>query len=472
MAAPLEQRFHASAPDAAITHGNGHPAPSVPDVWTAPVERSFNEALPVVVVLGAQWGDEGKGKLVDILSARADVCARFNGGHNAGHTLVVEGRKYSMHLLPCGILHDHTTSVIGNGVVLHLKSLLQELEHIRDIQPDALNRLVISSRVHLLFDIHQRVDGVQEEAKAKAGKAIGTTLRGIGPCYSTKASRNGLRAGDLLNFEVFEAKYIRLAQELKQRYGIIFDETEELERHRHYASVFRDRIIDTVSFLHNCIRERKKILVEGANATLLDLDFGTYPYVTSSTTTVGGVCTGLGLPPRLVGLSVGVVKAYTTRVGEGPFPTELLDATGAHLRDKGAEYGTTTGRPRRCGWIDIPALLYTSRINCFDCLNLTKLDVLSGLRELKICVAYKNKTSSAIMPQGYFPCTAEEFSLLEPVYECVPGWDGSLEHCKTVADFPEAARAYVRRLEQLLSIRCWWIGVGPGREHTVEVSFE
>ncbi|CBZ50758.1 putative adenylosuccinate synthetase [Neospora caninum Liverpool] len=459
----------APAADSTIAHQDERSVSKGPDIWAEQVKMRSSECSSLVVVVGAQWGDEGKGKLVDILSARADVCARFNGGHNAGHTLEVDGVRYGMHLLPCGIFHTRTVGVIGNGVVIHLKSLIAELEQIQTIHPDALNRLLISSRAHLLFDIHQKIDGLQEEAKAKVGDAIGTTRRGIGPCYATKALRTGVRVGDLLNFEVFEMKYTRLVQELKERYRLDFDEREELERHRHYANIFGERITDTVSFMRKCVSERKRVLVEGANATLLDLDFGTYPYVTSSSTTVGGVCTGLGVPPRFIGISIGVVKAYTTRVGEGPFPTELTDATGLHLREKGGEYGTTTGRPRRCGWIDIPALVYTAQINCFDCVNLTKLDVLSGLKELKICIAYKNKETSTIMPPGEFPCSAEEFSLVEPVYESMSGWDGSLELCRTSADLPEAAQAYVRRLEQLLCVQCRWIGVGPGRDDTIEV---
>ncbi|ESS33463.1 putative adenylosuccinate synthetase [Toxoplasma gondii VEG] len=439
------------------------------DIWAERVKQCHGEGSPLVVVVGAQWGDEGKGKLVDILSARADVCARFNGGHNAGHTLEIDGVRYGMHLLPCGIFHTHTIGVIGNGMVIHLKSLLSELEQIQKINPDALNRLLISSRAHLLFDIHQKIDGLQEEAKAKVGDAIGTTRRGIGPCYATKALRSGIRVGELLNFKVFETKYSRLVQELKEQYRLEFDDKEELERHRRYASILAERITDTAAYIRKSVNERKRILVEGANAALLDVDFGTYPYVTSSNTTVGGVCTGLGIPPRFIGLSVGVVKAYTTRVGEGPFPTELTDAIGLHLREKGGEYGTTTGRPRRCGWIDIPALVYTAQINCFDCINLTKLDVLSELKELKICISYKNKETSAIVAPGEFPCSAEEFSLLEPVYESMAGWNGSLEKCKTLEDLPEAAKAYVRRIEQLLSVQCRWIGVGPGRDDTIEV---
>ncbi|PHJ23294.1 adenylosuccinate synthetase [Cystoisospora suis] len=423
-----------------------------------------------VVVIGAQWGDEGKGKLVDILSASADMCARFNGGHNAGHTLMVDGAKYSMHLLPCGILHDHSLNVIGNGVVIHLKSLLDELESIKTVQPNALKRLLISSRAHLLFDIHQLVDGLQEETKAKSGRAIGTTLRGIGPCYASKASRIGVRAGDLLNIEIFEMKYVRLVHELKQRYGIAFDEADELRRHRHYAALLREQIVDTTWAVHKALREGKRVLVEGANAALLDLDFGTYPYVTSSSATVGGVCTGLGLPPRSIGLCVGVVKAYTTRVGEGPFPTELCGPIGAHLREKGAEYGTTTGRPRRCGWIDVPALLYAARINSFDCLNLTKLDVLTGLEEIKICVAYRDREKQECMPFYYFPSTVEEYAYLDPVYETMAGWTQNLESCKTLRELPAAAQAYVARLEQLLSLPCCWIGVGPDRSHTLTTS--
>lgn len=446
----------------------------------APVEdRRSRHPLPVgsldmlcpsskaVVVIGAQWGDEGKGKLVDSLCETADFCARFNGGHNAGHTLVVKGATYRMHILPCGVLHDRVLNVIGNGVVVHLKSLLEELRLVESVAPAALDRLVLSSRAHLLFDIHQLVDRMQEEERAKVGVAVGTTLRGIGPCYATKASRIGVRVGDLLDVKGFEIKYHRLVEHLKRSYQIEFDEKEELARHREYAEVFRKTIVDTVSLMDKAVKGNKKILLEGANAALLDVDFGTYPYVTSCSTTVGSVCTGLGVPLRAVGCCIGVVKAYTTRVGEGPFPTELSDDVGTHLRERGLEYGATTGRPRRCGWLDISLVFYACRLNAFDFLNLTKLDVLTGLPEVRLCINYKSKRSGERYPLGYYPLSTDDFEAIVPVYETMPGWTESLEGCRVFEELPLATQNYVKRIEELLQLRCRWIGVGPDRVQTI-----
>ncbi|OXB70952.1 UNVERIFIED_CONTAM: hypothetical protein H355_005177 [Colinus virginianus] len=421
----------------------------------------------VVVVIGAQWGDEGKGKLVDALCETADFCARFNGGHNAGHTLVVKGATYRMHLLPCGILHDCVLNVIGNGVVVHLKSLLEEIRLVETVAPAALNRLVLSSRAHLLFDIHQLVDRAQEAEKAKSGTAVGTTLRGVGPCYATKASRIGVRVGDLLEPKRFEVKYRRLVEHFKQAYQIDFDERDELDRHREYAEVFRNAIGDTVLLMDKALKGNKKILVEGANASLLDVDLGTYPYVTSCSTTLGGACTGLGIPTRVIGCCIGVVKAYTTRVGEGPFPTELTDNVGTQLRERGREYGSTTGRPRRCGWLDVSLVSYACRVNGFDFLNLTKLDVLTGLPDVRLCVNYSNKKSGEQYPMGYYPLCADDFEALVPVYETMPGWSESLENCRRFEELPAATQNYVKRIEELLQVRCRWIGVGPDRRQTI-----
>eukprot|EP00397_Hematodinium_sp_SG-2012_P023386 GEMP01024291.1.p1 GENE.GEMP01024291.1~~GEMP01024291.1.p1 ORF type:complete len:449 (+),score=78.78 GEMP01024291.1:49-1395(+) len=413
------------------------------------------------VVLGAQWGDEGKGKLVDILAQKVDLCARFNGGANAGHTLVVEGRKYAFHLLPCGMISKSCTNLIGNGVVLHIPTLLNELESLKSFDPDALKRLFISSRAHLLFDAHRIVDGMLEAEKDT--KAIGTTKRGIGPCYSTKTIRNGLRVGDLLHFDTFTEKLRALLTWLHKCYGVESDIEKEIEAYRGYAELLKDQIADSVYMMHKAIKENKRILAEGANAALLDIDFGTYPYVTSSNTTSGAISTGLGVPPKVIDCIIGVVKAYTTRVGAGPFPTELNDEMGDHLRSVGHEFGTTTGRPRRCGWLDIPMIHFSHCLNGYSSVNITKLDVLTGLKTLKICVAYKDG-NSRLLPVGYFPDHLDDLKEVRVVYEELPGWEEDISKARSMDDLPVNAQKYLRRVEEHLKVPISWVGVGPDRE--------
>ncbi|KAJ1840739.1 Adenylosuccinate synthase, partial [Coemansia sp. RSA 2703] len=305
----------------------------------------------VSVVLGTQWGDEGKGKLVDILAQNIDVC----GGNNAGHTIVVGGVKYAFHMLPSGLVNMDCISVVGSGVVVHLPSFFEELEDLQKQGLDCDDRLFISDRCHLVFDFHQIVDGMKEGELGRG--SIGTTKKGIGPAYSSKASRSGIRVHHLYHFDEFEKRFRTIVSARHRRYGDFeYDVEAELQRYRQLAERLRPFVIDSVEFLHKKLREGKRILVEGANALMLDIDFGTYPYVTSSNTGVGGVCTGLGIPPNKIGSVIGVAKAYTTRVGGGPFPTELVDEVGQKLRDVGAEYGVTTGRPRRCGWLDLVVL--------------------------------------------------------------------------------------------------------------------
>jgi adenylosuccinate synthase len=415
----------------------------------------------VVAVLGAQWGDEGKGKLVDVLAADFDIVARFNGGNNAGHTIVVDKVKYAFHLLPCGLLYPKALNVIGNGVVVHIPSLFKELEPLEKNGIDWKGRLFISDRAHLVFDVHQMVDGLQE---AQAGdKSIGTTKRGIGPAYSAKCSRSGLRAGDLLHFKNVEERLPVLIKDYQKHYGFEYDIAAEVERYREYAEMCKDMIVDTVSLVHNSIREGKQILVEGANAALLDIDFGTYPYVTSSTTTSGGICTGLGLPPSKIGGVIGVVKAYTTRVGEGPFPTELSCSIGKSMMTVGHEYGTTTGRPRRCGWLDLALLSYSHMLNGFASLNITKLDVLDHLDEIKICVAYKLDGK-----QITFPASLDDLALVEVVYETFPGWKCDISKAKTLAELPANAIAYLKRIEEVMDLPISWIGNGAGRTDMIK----
>jgi len=415
------------------------------------------------VVLGAQWGDEGKGKLVDILAQQAELCVRFNGGANAGHTLVVGKQKYAFHLLPCGFINRNCMNFIGNGVVVHIPTMLKELEALKSFDPNALDRLFISSRAHVLFDSHQAVDGLLEAEKD--GKAIGTTRRGIGPCYASKATRNGIRFADLINEDTLEEKIYELIKHQKLHYALAVVETDiakEVVKYKAYAKLLRSQIVDGVSFLHAEIDLGKKILVEGANAALLDIDFGTYPYVTSSSTTVGGVCTGLGVAPRTVDCTIGVVKAYTTRVGNGPFPTELNDDVGSFLRKAGHEFGTTTGRPRRCGWIDMPLLRYSHRLNGYDSINITKLDVMTGLKTIKICTHYR--IGDRILPDGYMPASLEQLAAVEPVYAELPGWTDDISNCSKFDDLPPNAKRYLHKLEQLAGVPISWVGVGPDRD--------
>lgn len=413
------------------------------------------------VVLGAQWGDEGKGKLVDILAQKADVCARFNGGANAGHTLIVEGKKYAFHLLPCGMISKTCKNLIGNGVVLHIPTMLQELEGLKSFDPDALKRLFISSRTQLLFDAHRVVDGMLEAEKDT--KAIGTTKRGIGPCYSTKTIRNGLRVGDLLHFETFQDKLRDLLTWLHKCYGVESDIEKEIGIYKGYSELLKDQIVDSVHMMHAALKDNKRILVEGANAALLDIDFGTYPYVTSSNTTSGAISTGLGVPPKVVDCVIGVVKAYTTRVGAGPFPTELKDENGAHMAKVGHEFGTTTGRPRRCGWLDIPMIRFSNCLNGYSSINLTKLDVLTGLKQLKICVAYKDKNGK-LLPEGYFPDHLDDLKDVQVVYETMEGWEEDITKARSTAELPKNAQKYLVRIQELADIPISWIGVGPDRE--------
>lgn len=423
--------------------------------------------MTVVAVLGSQWGDEGKGKLVDLLAGKFPVCCRFNGGANAGHTLVIDSKKYAFHLLPCGIMNAGCKNVIGNGVVLHIPTLMKEIAALSESIPEEeiLRRLVISNRASLLFDIHQTVDGLLETEKNS--KAIGTTKRGIGPCYSTKTMRNGLRVGDLLQFETFPKKFRALVEHLKMRYELGIGELDvenEIERYRIYAEKLKPLIVDTAVYINKAIDESgKDVLVEGANAALLDLDFGSYPYVTSSSVVAGGICTGLGLPAKKISKIIGVVKAYTTRVGGGPFPTELFDETGDFIRKAGAEFGTTTGRPRRCGWLDIPLLRYSHCLNDYSSVNLTKLDVLTGLNTIRVCTEYEG------VPHGSFPSTLDELGKVRPIYVDLPGWTEDISEAKSFEQLPRTAQAYVKFIEKETGIKIEWIGVGPGREDMVHV---
>ncbi|KAL7750462.1 Adenylosuccinate synthase [Sorochytrium milnesiophthora] len=414
----------------------------------------------VTVVLGSQWGDEGKGKLVDILAQQADVVARCQGGNNAGHTIVVDGVKFDFHMLPSGLVNPDCISVIGNGVVVHLPSLFQELENTEKKGIKTEGRIFLSDRAHLVFDVHQIVDGLREQELGRGG--IGTTKKGIGPAYSSKASRSGLRVHHLFAFDEFAEKYRKFVENRKRRYGHFEHDVEaELAKYKEYAQRIKPIVIDSIVYVNKAVREGKRVLVEGANACMLDIDFGTYPYVTSSNTTIGGVCTGLGLPPQKVKTVIGVVKAYTTRVGGGPFPTELLDATGEHLQNVGQEWGVTTGRKRRCGWLDVVVLRYSHMINGYTSLNLTKLDVLSELAEVKIGVqyTYTDTETGAVQRIDEFPASLALLERCAVEYETLPGWQCDISKVRTWAQLPPNAQAYIRRVEELVGAPIQWVGV-------------
>jgi len=423
----------------------------------------------VTCVLGAQWGDEGKGKLVDLLAHKYDIVARFNGGANAGHTLVVNGEKFAFHLLPCGMLYDDTTNIIGNGVVVHVPTLLEELRSLDDAKINYEGRLKISNRAHLLFDFHKVIDGAQE--RKRGSDKIGTTKRGIGPCYSSKMTRNGVRMGHLSCWVRFEELYLELFRSLQSQYPLSlkdYDTVEELQRYKEYVSILTPMIVDTIFTLNKLHREGKMIIAEGANAALLDIDFGTYPAVTSSSTTAGGISTGLGIAPSKIGALIGVVKAYTTRVGKGPFPTELEegDEFGDRMCKVGHEYGTTTGRRRRCGWLDIPLVQYSALVNAYTSINVTKLDILNDFEEIKIGVQYK--LSGEPLPPGMMPCTLADLSKVTVEYETLPGWESDISKFSSWEELPENAKGYIRRIEELVGVPVSWIGVGPNRAQMLQ----
>lgn len=419
----------------------------------------------MLVVLGAQWGDEGKGKLIDRLTADFDILARAAGGANAGHTIVVDSIKYAFHLLPSGLLNPHAVALIGNGVVLHIPKLLTEIVALKQKGVLIDGRLFLSDRAHLLFDYHQIVDGLREVERGKA--KIGTTGRGIGPCYSSKANRTNLRVADLRHFRAFPAAFRRsLASKHKRFHNFDYDVRKEIAQYYEYAKLLEPCITDSVGTMSRIVSKRSHaVLVEGANAALLDIDFGTYPFVTSSNCTAGGICTGLGLPPREIRDVVGVVKAYTTRVGQGPFPTELLGEEGQILQKEGCEYGTTTARPRRCGWLDTFMLNYTHAINGYSEICLTKLDVLSHFDTIKIGVSYFVRGRK----MTYYPASLTVLGEAEVEYVDMPGWKGvDITSVREFGDLPPQAQSYVLKVEELVGVSVTSIGVGPARDAMIE----
>ncbi|RLV83547.1 Adenylosuccinate synthetase [Meyerozyma sp. JA9] len=418
------------------------------------------------VVLGAQWGDEGKGKLVDLLCDDIEVCARCAGGNNAGHTIVVGKTKYDFHMLPSGLVNPKCQNILGSGVVVHIPSFFEELENLEKKGLDCRNRLFVSSRAHLVFDFHQRTDKLKEAELSENKKSIGTTGKGIGPTYSTKASRSGIRVHHLVSddpdaWDEFKTRYYRLVHSRYKRYGEFeYDVEAELERYEKYREILKPFVVDSVNFIHKAIKDKKKILVEGANALMLDIDFGTYPYVTSSSTGIGGVLTGLGLPPTAIRNVYGVVKAYTTRVGEGPFPTEQLNEVGEKLQDIGAEFGVTTGRKRRCGWLDLVVMKYSTAINGYTSLNITKLDVLDTFKEIKVGVSYTYKGKKL----ESFPEDLNVLKNVEVEYVTLPGWEQDITGIKKYSDLPENAQKYLKFIEDFLEVPIQWVGTGPARD--------
>ncbi|ACB86455.1 adenylosuccinate synthase [Natranaerobius thermophilus] len=417
-----------------------------------------------VIVVGSQWGDEGKGKVTDYLAEDSGVIVRYQGGNNAGHTVSIGDKVYKLHLIPSGIFHGNKTCVLGNGMVIDPKSLIEELEYLKNHGITSFE-LIISDRAHVIMPYHKVIDEMEEQEKGD--KKIGTTGKGIGPCYMDKASRVGVRMGDLVDEEELEDK-VRWAVEkknelLKDVYGADgFDSESVIQEYKKYAEKLKPFIKDASVFLEQAYNRGEEILFEGAQGTLLDLDHGTYPYVTASNPVTGGACVGAGAPPHLINSVVGVVKAYSTRVGDGPFPSELTGEIGDQIREKGKEYGTTTGRPRRVGWLDTVILNYSRRINGFNHIALTLLDVLSEFDTIKICVAYKYRGETI----EHFPASQKILSECEPVFEELPGWKEDISQIQDWDELPDAAKSYIKRIEDLTSVPVSIVSYGPRRSQT------
>jgi adenylosuccinate synthase len=420
--------------------------------------------MPVDIVVGAQWGDEGKGKIVDLLSENVDIVARYQGGPNAGHTVVHGDKEYVFHMLPAGILHENVTCVIGNGAVIDPVALMEEIRQITDLGISIRGRLLISHNAHLIMPYHKLLDKIWEKGENK----IGTTGRGIGPAYIDKFMRTGIKIVDLLDRDTLCLKLKRNIDEknvlLQKVYASEELDVDKITReYEEFDKKIDDYVTDTALFLNNALKDGKRILAEGAQGALLDVDHGTYPYVTSSNPTSGGACTGLGIPPTAIRSVIGVVKAYTTRVGQGPFPTELTDEIGTRLRELGDEYGATTGRPRRCGWFDAVSTRYAAMINGIDRIAITKLDVLSHLDELKICTAYEYKGKVL----KTFPTDVSSLGKITPVYETFEGWRAPIADVTEYGALPPNARRYTEALAELTSTRVWIVSVGAQRQKTI-----
>ena len=421
--------------------------------------------MATAMVLGTQWGDEGKGKIVDYLAQKADVVIRSQGGNNAGHTVVVDDKAFALRLLPSGILFSDKTCIIGSGVVVNPEVLLQVLDGMKE-KGVKVSKLEISTRAHVIMPYHIRID--EEDEKLKGDAKIGTTKNGIGPCYADKINRVGIRIGDLMDKDIF-AKKLRVNLKLKNRlfetyYGCQgFDFDTIYQEYLGYAERIRPYVKDTNYSANVYVNEGKKVLFEGAQATMLDIDHGTYPFCTSSNPTAGGACTGSGVGPRRMENIVGVVKAYTTRVGAGPFPAEQNNEVGEYLRNTGHEFGTVTGRPRRCGWLDTAVVKYAAMLNSLDYLAITRLDILDDLDTIKICTGYRY--NGQLLPE--YPASLEVLEQVEPVYEDMPGWKTDISACKTYDELPEAARKYVERISELVGVPLGIVSVGPNRSQTI-----
>lgn len=416
----------------------------------------------VCAVIGGQWGDEGKGKLVDILSNTYDIVVRATGGANAGHTIYVGQEKFVFHLVPAGMLHPGKICVMGNGMVVHLPTLLEEIEVLKSAKVKNIEkRLLLSDRAHLVFSYHKIIDQLQESLKG--GNKVGTTGRGIGPAYADKISRLGIRAGELVDFTQFQIHYRQNLELMKKMYGFSYDGEAELREIKKILRFIIPLITDTSLFLNTSLQKKKLILFEGANGTLLDIDHGTFPFVTSSNASIGGIITGTGLAPRHLKSTIGIMKAYVTRVGSGPFPTELQNETGENIRKTGNEFGATTGRPRRCGWFDVVASRFAIRINGFMGINLTKVDVLNPLPHIEIGVAYRFRGKRLTE----FPT---DLSILEKCtveYMRVPGWQRDIAHARRFEELPKNCKAYVKTIEKLIECPIMFIGTGQRRDQMI-----
>ncbi len=425
----------------------------------------------VIVVVGAQWGDEGKGKIVDLLAERFEIVARYQGGHNAGHSVKVGDKNYALHLIPSGIVHEGKTCVLGSGMVIDPKAFFVEADRLMEqgleVTPE---RVLVSSRAHLILPYHRALDHTSEERLGN--EKVGTTLRGIGPAYEDKAGRRGIRVADALNADVLLSRIERNLEDANRlivAYGGQALDVEEVftETSRHVERL-APFVADTTHFLNRAVRAGRSVLIEGAQAALLDVDHGTYPFVTSSSTTAGGACVGTGLAPQRITSVLGIVRTYTTRVGEGPFPTEMLEGEaemGALIRERGREYGVSTGRPRRCGWFDAFATRYAADINGFDNVALTKLDILDALDEIKVCVGYQLDGASC----ESFPSVSKDLRLVEPIYETLPGWKSSTEGVTELDALPANARAYVEFISEQIGVPIGLVSTGPDRAQTIIV---
>lgn len=425
--------------------------------------------MSAFIVLGAQWGDEGKGKMTDYLAEEANVVVRFQGGNNAGHTVVVGDKEYKLHLIPSGILYEDKLNVIGNGVVVDPKALFEEIDYLEGVGVKVTpEKLIISDRAHLIMPYHKVLDRLKEKARGK--NDIGTTGKGIGPCYTDKFERCGIRMCDLMHEEVFTEK-LKENMEMKNAYitkvlggeALSFDEI--LKEYLEYGKKLRPFIQDTSVRVYDDIKADKTVLFEGAQGMLLDIDYGTYPYVTSSNTTAGGVANGVGIGPNMITNAVGITKAYTTRVGKGPFPTELMNETGDWIREKGHEFGVTTGRARRCGWLDLVIVKTACRVSGLTSLAITKIDTLAGLEKIKVCVGYKFDGKVI----DYFPASLEDLAKCEPVYEEFDGWGDEVADARSYDELPENAKKYLKRIEEFTGTNISIVSVGPKRDQTMRV---